>query len=562
MELIQHDNIYITKTKKTEIEKIDFAACAQPTQTLENYYNNLTVKPEILINGGLFAFSTGKSVMDFIDEGKIQSAEDWIQYGFGIDTLGNMRYAKDTDMLWRDFISAYPPLVVNSEIQKVSIASEISARNRRTVLGYNEDYIFTISIDSPGATFPEAALIAINAGCKYAINLDGGGSTRLLYKGKTYAAASYNRPVDNIVAIYLKQQESAPTTDILYRVQVGAFSTKANAEAYCAKIQQLGTNYKSAFVKYITPYYKVQVGAFSIKQNAENMIKDLKSKGYNAFLVSEKKTNEIKEEPKVMSNSPLTAVTILSPNNSSNRTQKIDRITPHCVVGQCTAEALGAWFAKSSTQASSNYGIDKDGRVGLYVEEKNRSWCSSSSANDNRAVTIECASDTYDPYRMNDAVYNTLIKLCIDICKRNGKDTLLWFNDKNYALNYQPKDNEMLLTVHRWFANKACPGDWLYSRLGDLAAKVTSALKPNEVVPAPTAPVEEDEDMTQEKFNEMMNVWIEQQALKEPAAWSAEARAWAEGKGYIQGDEKGRKMYKKPLTREELVQLLYRINKG
>ena len=64
------------------------------------------------------------------------------------------------------------------------------------------------------------------------------------------------------------------------------------------------------------------------------------------------------------------------------------------MVGQCTAEGLGDWFAKSSTQASSNYGIDRDGRVGMYVEEKSRSWCSSSNANDQRAVTIEGASDT------------------------------------------------------------------------------------------------------------------------------------------------------------------------
>ena len=103
-------------------------------------------------------------------------------------------------------------------------------------------------------------------------------------------------------------------------------------------------------------------------------------------------------------NSPMVAYTYLSPNHSGQRTHSIDRITPHCVVGQCTAEGLGGWFAKSSTQASSNYGIDKDGRVGLYVEEKNRSWCSSSNANDQRAITIECASDTTEPYAFRDVV--------------------------------------------------------------------------------------------------------------------------------------------------------------
>ena len=175
-------------------------------------------------------------------------------------------------------------------------------------------------------------------------------------------------------------------------------------------------------------------------------------------------------------NSNMVAYTKLSPNHSGQRTHSIDRITPHCVVGQCTAEGLGDWFAKSSTQASSNYGIDKNGRVGLYVEEKNRSWCSSSGANDQRAVTIECASDTSEPYAMNSAVYATLIKLCVDICKRNGKKKLIWFGDKDKTLNYSPKSDEMILTVHRWFANKSCPGNWLYARLGDLASKVTAQL--------------------------------------------------------------------------------------
>lgn len=175
-------------------------------------------------------------------------------------------------------------------------------------------------------------------------------------------------------------------------------------------------------------------------------------------------------------NSPLTAYTKLSPNHSGQRTHAIDRITPHCVVGQCTAEGLGDWFAKSSTQASSNYGIDRDGRVGLYVEEKNRSWCSSSNANDQRAVTIECASDTAEPYWMNDKVYQTLVKLCADICRRNGKRRLIWLGDRDKTLAYSPKSDEMVLTVHRWFANKSCPGNWLYARLGDLASKATAQI--------------------------------------------------------------------------------------
>lgn len=175
-------------------------------------------------------------------------------------------------------------------------------------------------------------------------------------------------------------------------------------------------------------------------------------------------------------NSSMVVYTKLSPNHSGQRTMNIDRISPHCVVGQCTAEGLGDWFARSSTQASSNYGIDKDGRVGMYVAEKNRSWCTSSNANDQRAITIECASDTKEPYTMYDVVYQTLIKLCVDICQRYGKKKLLWLDDKDKTLAYTPASDEMVITVHRWFANKSCPGEWLYSRLGDLASKVTAAL--------------------------------------------------------------------------------------
>lgn len=175
-------------------------------------------------------------------------------------------------------------------------------------------------------------------------------------------------------------------------------------------------------------------------------------------------------------NSSLVSYTKLSPNHSGQRTHSIDRITPHCVVGQLSAESICGCFTSTSRQASCNYGIGTDGRISLCVEEKNRSWCSSSNANDQRAVTIECASDTAEPYAMNSKVYASLVKLCADICRRNGKKKLLWLGDKDKTLNYSPKSDEMVLTVHRWFANKSCPGNWLYSRLSDLAAKVTAEL--------------------------------------------------------------------------------------
>ena len=175
-------------------------------------------------------------------------------------------------------------------------------------------------------------------------------------------------------------------------------------------------------------------------------------------------------------NSSLISYTQLSPNHSGQRTHSIDRITPHCVVGQLSCESICGCFTSPSREASCNYGIGTDGRISLCVEEKNRSWCSSSNANDQRAITIECASDTTEPYAMNDKVYASLINLCTDICKRYGKKKLLWFADKDKSLNYNPAADEMIITVHRWFSNKSCPGNWLYARLGDLATKVTANL--------------------------------------------------------------------------------------
>ena len=187
-------------------------------------------------------------------------------------------------------------------------------------------------------------------------------------------------------------------------------------------------------------------------------------------------TDYDKKEETKMSNRPLVVYTKLSPNHSGQRTHSIDRITPHCVVGQLSAESICGCFISTSRQASCNYGIGTDGRISMSVEEKNRSWCSSSRENDQRAVTIECASDKTAPYAFNNAVYASLVNLCVDICQRNGKKKLLWFADKNKSLNYAPKADEMIITVHRWFANKSCPGNWLYARLGDLASEVTKQL--------------------------------------------------------------------------------------
>lgn len=186
-----------------------------------------------------------------------------------------------------------------------------------------------------------------------------------------------------------------------------------------------------------------------------------------------------------MSNSPLVSYTKISPNKSSPRNHKIDTVTIHCVVGQCSVETLGNVFAPTSRQASSNYGVGVDGRIGMYVEEKDRSWCSSNAANDNRAITIEVASDTKEPYAVNAKAYAALIDLLVDICKRNGIKVLVWSTNKADRVNHK---NGCNMTVHRDYANKSCPGTYLYERHAQIASEVNKRLGSTNIKPAPEKP--------------------------------------------------------------------------
>ena len=283
MVLINKENVFITKSAKDEIERIDFATCKEPSQTIDDFYSSVIEKPDIIVNGGLFKMSTGKPVMDFIDEGNIKSYEDWIKLGIGITGNKEIAYGSVDAINWRDFISGYPVLLVNGNKKEITIATEISYRTRRTLLGYDDLNVYTITIDYPGATFEEAADIALEAGLKYAINLDGGISTGLICKGDRYARAIYNRPLDNVICIYLKK-------GLIYRVQVGAFLSKTNAEMFKKRIQCLddtiGAGYKNSYVRLINGLYKVQVGAFSVRQNADKVVMDLRSKGFNPFITT------------------------------------------------------------------------------------------------------------------------------------------------------------------------------------------------------------------------------------------------------------------------------------
>lgn len=184
-----------------------------------------------------------------------------------------------------------------------------------------------------------------------------------------------------------------------------------------------------------------------------------------------------------MSNSSLVIYTQISPNRSSPRNHVIDTIAIHCMAGHLSLRACGDLFAKSSTGASSNYGINDDGEVGLFVDERDRSWCTSSRDVDNRAVTIEVASDANGACKVTDAALASTIKLCADICKRNNIKKLVWSWDKNDRVNHLKGCN---MEVHRDHDSKACPGDYLYDRMGYIASEVnkilTAGIEPNLVV--------------------------------------------------------------------------------
>ena len=175
-----------------------------------------------------------------------------------------------------------------------------------------------------------------------------------------------------------------------------------------------------------------------------------------------------------MSNSPLATYTRITKNKTSPRNHAIDTITIHCIVGQWTAKQGCDYFATTDRQCSANYVVGKDGSIGLSVDEKDRSWCSSNGTNDNRAITIEVASDTTHPYAVTAKAYAALLDLVTDICKRNGIKKLVWSTNKNDRVNHR---NGCNMTVHRGFANKACPGEYLYSRHGGIAAEVNRRLQ-------------------------------------------------------------------------------------
>lgn len=251
-----------------------------------------------------------------------------------------------------------------------------------------------------------------------------------------------------------------------------------------------------------------------------------------------------------MMNSSLNSYTKLSPHHSGKRTHKIDTITVHCMAGNLTVESCGALFAKESRKASSNYGIGSDGRIALYVDEGNRSWCTSSRENDQRAVTIEVANNGGAPdWPVSDKAYSALVDLVTDICKRNGITGLVWSTEKDDRKNHL---NGCNMTVHRDYAAKACPGDYLYKLQGQIASEVNLRLG------------KDDEEMTQEQFDAMMADYERRHALpvpdSTPVDWEKDGVDWATESGLMAGDGSGNLMLHSPLTRAQFCVMLKRYH--
>ena len=249
-----------------------------------------------------------------------------------------------------------------------------------------------------------------------------------------------------------------------------------------------------------------------------------------------------------MTNSPLATYKRISNKKTVLTNKTLNRISIHCFVGQVTAKRGVDYFATTDRKASCNYVVGFDGSIGLSVDEKDYSWCTSSESNDRQAITIEVASETMAPYKVTDQAYDALIDLVTDICVRNGKTKVIWIENKTQALAYNPAPNEILLTVHRWFAPKECPGDYLFGRHAKIAATVNARLNKTE----------EEEEMTQEQFNQMMNNYLAELA-KQPATWEQDACNWARQIGLMVGDATGNQMPKKFCTRGEMAVMLKRL---
>ena len=200
--------VTIVEIDNSEIEQIKLDVCNQPRETLETYYKRQGVKPTVLVNGGLFDMSSGNPCGTLMVDGKTYSASSKNRTGMGRtkDEPNKLTYDVYDNRRWIDFVNGYPPLVANGKALAITTATELNYKTRRTVVGYNDAKTFVICVESPGMIYSQLQALCLSLGMKYAINLDGGGSTRLLVNGVRKTTLATNRAVDNVLAIYLKDQ--------------------------------------------------------------------------------------------------------------------------------------------------------------------------------------------------------------------------------------------------------------------------------------------------------------------------------------------------------------------
>lgn len=279
-----YNYVTIAEIPRGEIEKIDIAICKQPKETLEEYSERQDRHPDVLINGGFFALSTGETVFTLVDDGTEVSVDANYLEGIGISGDSDIQFSKYKELdNFRDFICGYPVLVKNGKSFSSKVGSELNYKARRSMLGFNDETIWVVTVDSPGLAFSSMKRIMLDLGASYAINLDGGGSTRMLVSGQVYAAAPSNRAVDSVIAFYLKKDEKK-----LFRVQAVAFTREENAIRLRNKIRSINDSinagYKNAYVRVVDGLYKVQVGAYSNHENAEKVTYNLSLHGYPCYV--------------------------------------------------------------------------------------------------------------------------------------------------------------------------------------------------------------------------------------------------------------------------------------
>lgn len=309
----------------------------------------------------------------------------------------------------------------------------------------------------------------------YTAAVDSGSYTNFVHDSAGYGLAQWTYWSRKEALLSYAQKTGASIGDLLMQLDFIFQELKGYAAVF--QVLRTARTVKEASDIVLTSYER--------PADQSGAVKTKRAEYGQAYYDAYANTTTTSEEENTMSNSSLVTYTNISKNKNSPRNHAIDTITIHCIVGQWTAKQGCDYFATTDRDCSANYVVGKDGSIGLSVEEKDRSWCSSNAANDHRAITIEVASDTTHPYTVTDAAYAALLDLVTDICKRNGIKQLLWKADKN-LIGQVDRQN---MTVHRWFANKACPGDFLYNRHSAIAEEVNRRLN-SEASAAPAGPVD------------------------------------------------------------------------